>query len=81
VPPVSVTNEHLVVEKTGENFVIDENFAIDENFVIDVYLVIDEYFVILSEAKDLCTLLAAPKMHRSFAAKNAAQDDKPRAGK
>ena len=53
------------MEKTDENFVIGENF------------VIDEYLVILSEAKDLCTLLAAPKMHRSFAAKNAAQDDKP----
>jgi hypothetical protein len=31
--------------------------------------------VILSKAKDLCTFLAAEKMHRSFAAKNAAQDD------
>ena len=27
-------------------------------------------FVILSEAKDLCTLPAAAKMHRSFAAKD-----------
>jgi hypothetical protein len=31
---------------------------------------------IVSEAKDQCTLPAAPKMQRSFAAKNAAQDDK-----
>src|ERR1700676_4627177 len=29
----------------------------------------------LSEAKDLCTFLAAQKMHRSFVAKNATQDD------
>jgi Acyl-CoA dehydrogenase, C-terminal domain len=35
------------------------------------------HVVILSEAKDLCTLPVPFKLHRSFAANDAAQDDKP----